>query len=384
MNILELSTESSVQMAFIQPLAQHLRKQGHHVTLACSDDPGEYGQSLVEPLRRKGFEVLVIPMRRTMSPWRNLLAGIQLYRILRRRHFDVVHAQTAIAGMIGRVAGSLARVPVVIYTAHAFPFHEFLKFWRVGFYLALERFAARLCDVIVVDSECVRSRGLTFKVAQPDKIRVIPMGVDTERFDPEKYRVARHSIRAELGLMPDAVVIGAVGRFVRDKGWDTFLHAVSLLTKRFPDVEVQCLLVGGGPLHTELQSLSQVLSLNGRAVFAEYQRDIPKVMAALDIYMLPTRREGFGVTFIEAMSMEIPVIASRIQPLDEIVMDGRTGVLADVGDSNAFADAAGPLLADPELRRRMGKEGRRFVIERFEETLMCKAHEQLFQQYLGR
>jgi glycosyltransferase involved in cell wall biosynthesis len=286
--------------------------------------------------------------------------------------------------MIGRVAGSLARVPVVIYTAHAFPFHEFLKFWRAGLYLALERFAARLCDVIVVDSECVRSRGLTFKVAQPDKIRVIPMGVDTGRFDPEKYRLARHSIRAELGVTPGAVVIGAVGRFVRDKGWDTFLHAVSLLTKRFPDVEVQCLLVGGGPLHTELQSLSQVLNLNGRAVFAEYQRDIPKVMAALDIYMLPTRREGFGVTFIEAMSMEIPVIASRIQPLDEIVLDGRTGVLADVGDPDAFADAAGPLLADPELRRRMGKEGRRFVIERFEETLMCEAHEQLFQQYLGR
>lgn len=384
MTILELSTESSVQMAFIQPLAQHLRKQGHHVTLACSDAPGEYGQSLVEPLHRMGFEVLVIPMRRTMSPWRNLLAGTQLYRILRRRRFDVVHAQTAIAGMVGRIAAWLAGVPVIVYTAHAFPFHEYLKPWWRGLYALLERFSAHLCNVIVVDSECVRSRGLAFRVAPPDKIRVIPMGTDTDRFDPGKYQVERHAIRSEFGLRPDAIVIGAVGRFVNDKGWDTFLHAVSLLTKRFPDVDVQCLLVGGGPLHGDLQNLSKTLNLDGRVVFAEYQRDVPKVMAALDIYMLPTRREGFGMTFIEAMSMEVPAIASRIQPLDEIIVDGQTGVLAKVDDPEAFARAAGSLLADAELRRRMGQAGRRHVIERFDQTLMCRAHERLFQELMER
>jgi glycosyltransferase involved in cell wall biosynthesis len=107
-------------------------------------------------------------------------------------------------------------------------------------------------------------------------------------------------------------------------------------------------------------------------------------MATIDIYMLPTRREGFGVTFIEAMSMGVPVIASRIQPLDEIIMDGRTGVLADVGDPNAFAQAARPMLADPKLRRRMGEAGRRHVIEQFEQALMCRAHEQLFQECMER
>ncbi len=384
MNILELSTESSVQMAFIQPLAQHLRKQGHQVVLGCSDDPGEYGQSLVEPLRRMGFEVLVIPMQRTISPWRNLLAGIRLYRTLRQRHFDVVHTQTAIAGMVGRVAAYLARVPVIIYTAHAFPFHEYLKSWQRELYALLERFAARLCDVIAVDSECVRSRGLAFKVAPPDKIRVIPMGIDTARFDPALYRTVQRDIRAEFGLRPDATVLGAVGRFVPDKGWEVFLHAVSLLVKQFPDMDVQCLLVGGGPLREELQSLSRTLRLDGRVVFAEYQRDIPKVMTTIDIYMLPTCREGFGVTFIEAMSMEVPVVTSRIAPLDEIIVDGRTGVLAEVGNPEAFAKAAGPLLADAELRRCMGQAGRQHVIERFDQALMCTAYERLFLECAGQ
>lgn len=384
MIILMLSTESSVQMAFIHPLAVHLRRQGHQVVLACSNDTGEYGQSLVEPLRRTGFEVLVIPMRRTISPWRNLLAGIRLYRILRQRCFDVVHVQTAVAGMVGRIAARLARVPVVIYTAHAFPFHEYRPWWQIRLFVLLERLASHLCDMITVDSEYVRSRGLVFEVARPDKIRVIPMGVDTERFDPGKYRAARHMIRAEFGVRPGAIVLGGVGRFVPDKGWDVLLRTMSLLVKRFPEVDVQCLLVGGGELRETLQTLARTLNLDGRVIFANYQRDVPKIMAALDIYMLPTRREGFGVTFIEAMSMEVPVVTSRIPPLDKIIVSGRSGVLATIDAPDAFASAVEPLLTNAELRRQMGEAGRRDVIERFEQTRMCGAYERLFLECLGR
>jgi len=382
MTILELSTESGVQMTFIQPLAQHLRKQGHEVVLACSDDPGEAGKSFIGTLRQMGFEVLVLPIKRTIAPWSDLRAVFQLYTILRRRRFDVVHVQTAKAGMIGRMAAWLANVPVVVYTAHAFPFHEYLSSWKVRLYAFLERTAAFLCHAITVDSEYVRSRGLAFKVASPDKIRVIPMGIDTERFDPGKHRSGRQAVRAELGVRPDATVIGTVARFVPDKGLDTLLQAVGLLVKRFP--EVQCLLVGDGPLRDELRNLSRTLGLDRHVVFVGYRTDIPQLLSAMDLYMLPTRREGFGVAFAEAMSMEVPVIASRIRPLDEIIMDGRTGVLADVGDPNAFARAAEPLLADAELRRRMGQAGRRHVIERFEQALMCAAYERLFLECRAR
>ena len=382
MNILEMSTESSVQMAFIQPLAQHFRKHGHPVVMACSDDPGEAGQSFVEPLRRMGFEVLVLPIKRTIAPWSDLRAVVELYRYLRRHRFDVVHVQTAKAGMIGRVAAHLARVPVVVYTAHAFPFHEYLSPWKIRLYALLERFAARLCDAIVVDSESVKRRGLTHGVASPDRIRIIPMGIDTQRFDPARYRTDREDIRATLGLTAGTPVIGAVARFVSDKGLDTFLHAVGLLSKRFP--AMQGLLVGDGPLRDDLMNLSTRLGLDGRIVFAGYHTDVPRVLAAMDIYMLPTHREGFGVAFVEAMSMEVPVIASRIPPLDDIIVDERTGFLAEVGNAKAFARSAELLLKDSELRRRMGHAGRRHVIERFALTGMCQAHEQLFLDCLAQ
>ncbi|TAL12313.1 MAG: glycosyltransferase family 1 protein, partial [Nitrospirae bacterium] len=382
MTILEMSTESSVQMAFIVPLAQHLRKQGHQVVLACSDDPGEAGQSFVEELRRMGFEVLVIPMERTIAPRPDLRAIVALYRHLRRRRFDVVHTQTAKAGVIGRIAAFLARVPVIVYTAHAFPFHKYLSPWRIELYVLLERLASLLCRAIAVDSECVRSRGLAFRIASPEKIRVIPMGIDTERFDPGKYRAEHKAIRADLGLRPDATVIGAVARFVPDKGLDVLLQSVALLAKRFPGL--QCLLVGDGPLREDLRALSRALGLEGRVLFSGYRTDVPRVLSALDLYMLPTRREGFGVAFAEAMSMEVPVIASRIAPLDEVIEDGRTGVLAAAGDAEAFARAAEPLLADPDLRRKMGQAARKRVLERFEQSLMCRAYERLFLECAAR
>src|SRR3954464_1075319 len=144
MRVMELSTESSVQVAFILPLAEHLRQQGHEVVLACSDDPGEAGQSFVEPLRKMGFEVLVLPIRRNISPWSDAKATVELNRYLRQRKFDVVHTQTAKAGMIGRLAARLAGVPVIIYTAHAFPFHQYLSPLRMRGYAFMEWLAAKL------------------------------------------------------------------------------------------------------------------------------------------------------------------------------------------------------------------------------------------------
>jgi glycosyltransferase involved in cell wall biosynthesis len=127
-----------------------------------------------------------------------------------------------------------------------------------------------------------------------------------------------------------------------------------------------------------------MLGLESRVVFAGHQSDVPRLLSAMDLYMLPTRREGFGVAFAEAMSMEVPVIASRIAPLDEIIVDGGTGVLAPVGDAEAFAKAAEPLLKDAELRRRMGQAGRRHVIKRFDQALMCTEYEQLFLECAGQ
>lgn len=379
LRILELSTESSVQVSFILPLAEHLRKQGHEVTLACSDDPGEAGQSFVEPLRKMGFEVLVLPIRRAVSPWFDAMAVIKLHRYLRQRKFDVVHTQTAKAGMVGRLAARLAGIPVIIYTAHAFPFHEYLSPWRIRLYAFLERLAARLCDLTVVDSEAVRSRGIEMRVGSSASIKVIPMGIDTDQFDPAEYANERQAIRAELGLAPDRTVVGVIARLVESKGLDCLLHAIEPLAQQHP--ELQCLIVGDGPLREELATLARRLNLEDRVVFAGYRRDVPKVLSAMDIFVSPTHREGFGVAVAEAMAMAIPVVTSRIPPLNEIVTNGETGLLAEVGNPGEFSRAIEILLIKPERRSEIGKAARQHIISDFSVKGMCEAHEQLYLEY---
>src|ERR1051325_7901832 len=268
MRVLELSTESSVQVSFILPLAEHLRRQGHEVVLACSDDPGEAGQSFVESLRRLGFEVLVIPIRRNLAPWSDFVAVVELYRHLRRRSFDVVHTQTAKAGMVGRIAARLARVPVIVYTAHAFPFHEYLSPARMRLYVALERFAARLCDVTLVDSEAVKARGLQMGVGSVESLQVIPMGINTEQFDPASYAADRDTIRAEFGIAPDKTVVGVISRLVPSKGLGYLLNAIRRISDNHP--ELQCLIVGDGPEREELGALAKQLEIENRVTFAGY------------------------------------------------------------------------------------------------------------------
>ena len=249
MNVVEATTISITQHAFVLPIAEALRARGDDVALVCSDEKRDEGSSFVDQLRARGFEVFEIPMSRRISPLRDLLATFRLYRFLKSRRIDLLHAQTAKAGMIGRIAARLAGVPVVVYTAHAFAFHDYLPWWRKHLYATLERLASHLCDVIVVDSESVKRRGVEFKLA-PSKIRVIPMGIDTDRFSPMQRHELRDSTRRALDIPHEALVIGLAARFVPDKGLQTFVDAAARIALRRQDALF--LMVGDGPLRRDI------------------------------------------------------------------------------------------------------------------------------------
>ncbi len=379
MTILEVTTESFFMYVHVQPIAEYLRQQGHDVVLVCSEDPSEAGQSFVPQLRARGFDVVVIPMRRTISLWADVKAIFLLYRYLCTRRFDIVHVHTAKAGVIGRVAAWFAGVPTIIYTSHGFPFHPYLNSWRVWLYALLEKSTARLCDVITVVSDAMRSRGLEFRVAPQQKIRVICNGVDTARFDPVKYEEERLIVRREWGLPPDAVVLGTLCRLVPDKGIDCLLRVIAILVSGYQNVH--CVICGDGSLRLSLKDMVEDLNISRHVTFTGYRQDTPRILAAFDVFILPTRREGFGRSFVEAMSMEVPVLGSRISPLTEIIVEGKTGLLSEVDTPEAFAAAASRLVVSKDLRCQMGKAGRAHVIENFGQRRMCEAYERLFSEY---
>lgn len=376
--VLHLCTIPLTARAFIAPLARHLAGGGFEVTIAFSAEGGESG-SATEELLQEGFRIRTVPIPRTIRPLADARAIWALYRFIRAERFALVHTQTSKGGFVGRVAAHLAGVPVIIHTAHAFPFHAYLHPIALRLYVLLERWAARWADLILVDTEAVRAEGLRHRVAPPEKLCTMPMGIDLEHFAPNRADGA--AARREWGIAPDDLVVGTVARLVPDKGLECFLQAAARVSRAQP--RARFLIVGGGPLRAALDQQARELGIDARVVFAGVRSDIPRQVAAMDLFVLPTKREGFGVVFAEAMAMGKPVVGSDIGPVREVVGAGETGVLLPPNDPDAFAEGILTLLADAPRRRAMGIAGRHRVEQRFDQRRIFERTEAEYRRLLA-
>jgi glycosyltransferase involved in cell wall biosynthesis len=231
---------------------------------------------------------------------------------------------------------------------------------------------ARLTDLIIVDTESVRSDGLREHVVNaPEKLVTVSMGLDLQKFSPSKSGPG--NLRAALGVRPLSLVVGTVARLVPDKGIDCFLEmAAQILAVR---KDVQFFIVGDGPIRATLQQRACEIGIAPHVLFLGHRDDIRDLMEAMDVFVLPTKREGFGVVFAEAMAMGKATVGSRIGPVAEVVEDGVTGYLVPPDDAQGFAERVLGLLADEKRRLDFGTAGRRRVEQYFNETRMCDSIE---------
>src|SRR2546427_6865480 len=298
----------------------------------------------------------------------------------RRRHtrFDCDWSSDVCSSDL-RVAARLAGTPIIIHTAHAFPFHPYLSVPVRAAYVIIERWAAGLADLIMVDTESVRADGLRYGIVRdPAKLVTVPMGIDLKKFSPSPQGPA--NLRAALGFGPSDRVVGTVARLVPDKGVECFLRmAARVLTGRS---DVRFLIVGDGPLRPELECLADSFGVRAKVIFTGHRTDVPALMEAMDLFVLPTLREGFGVVFAEALAMGKSTIGSRIGPVAEVVEDGVTGYLVAPDDPEQFAKRTLELLGDDAKRRSFGEAGRRRVEKLFTEERMCETTEQHYRRLL--
>jgi glycosyltransferase involved in cell wall biosynthesis len=376
--ILHVCTISLTAKVFIAPLAKYLSERGYMVTIACSDEKPAQGQSAVEELRNAGFRMQVIPMRRDIRLIDDFISIFRLYRFIRRERFDIVHTQTSKAGFIGRTAAKLAGTPIIIHTAHAFPFHPYLKPATRKFYIALEKLAGTFTDLIMVDTEAVRKDGIQYMIKEPSKILTVNMGINLDRFSP--HRVNAASLREEFGFDSKTPVVGTVARLVPDKGLKCFLRSAAQVARVIPDTRF--LIVGEGPLRQALECLAEELGIRDKVIFTGFRNDIPELLAIMDVFVLPTLREGFGVVLAEAMAMAKPVISSDIGPVAEVVVDGETGFLVPPDEAALFAQKTLLLLRDEHRQQQMGISGRKRVEKLFDEKLMFRKIEAEYRRLL--
>lgn len=348
---------------FIAPLALALERDGHRVTCVCSPGPHK------DELRGMGLHMHYLPIARSANPLKAAAAVARLVRWLRKTRPDVLHVHTPVAGMIGRLAGWIARVPTIVYTAHGFYFHDRMPAGKRRLHVALERAFGFFNDwLLCVSREDVQT-ARRLRIAKNSRVVHVPNGADPERFYPNA--TYRQAVREELSIPQDAFLSGIMGRMVREKGYGEFLKAARSVACDYPDAHF--LLVGDtvtsehDDAKAQILSLAQVPELQGRVHFAGLRRDPERVLAALDLFALPSYREGMPVSIIEAMLCGLPVVATRIRGCREVVQDGDTGFLVEPEDADDLEGAMRFLIQHRTIASKMGRRGRDHAVRHHDE-----------------
>jgi len=353
--IVELTNTDFAMRHFLAPLLREGRARGHEMIGACPDGP------LVEPLRDEGFRVMPLPLKRSASPLAQIQGFAALVRLLRAEAPDVVHAHMPLSGFLGRIAARAAGVPHIAYTCHGFLFNQPSPLPRRAASLAMEWSAGKVTDLFMTVSQEEAADARRLGIAR--RPIVIGNGRDPAVFRPDPQ--ARAEVRAAMGVPEDRVVVVIVSRLVRHKGHPELLAAMAAV----PDAE---LWVVGDRLSSDhgedLEPFFAASGLGDRLRRLGYREDTAAVLAAADIFALPSHFEGLPMSVIEAMMTGLPVVATAIRGPREQVVDGETGFLVPPHAVAPLAEALQRLAADPALRAAMGAAGLVRARMRFDES----------------
>jgi glycosyltransferase involved in cell wall biosynthesis len=351
-----VATIPAVVHAFLRAHIQ-ATAETYHVTVICSS----VDKHLVEGINA---HFIFRPIERKPSFFKDFLVLIQLFNIFRHERFDIVHSIMPKAGMLAMLASWFSFVPIRIHT-----FTGQVWITRRGVRRILLKGFDKLIGILatctLVDSQSQQDFLINEKVLRPGKAVVIGAGsicgVDPSRFHPDAE--IRQKVRCDLAVPKDAVVVLFVGRLCRDKGVLDLASAFNELAKHNEDVVL--LLVGAEEdvSFGHIQEICQ--TVRERLRYVSFTAMPENFMAAADIFCLPSYREGFGLTIIEAAACGLPTVASRIYGITDAVADGKTGLLYPAGDVAALLRALIKLIQDNEMRQQLGNSGRERAIEQF-------------------
>ena len=305
---------------------------------------------------------------RMTAKWR-LDALWRLYRLLRQRRPDILHTWMFHANFPGRLLGRLAGVPIIITSRRNEDIGGVLR-------ERLNRWTARLDDRVIAVCEVARRAEIERARVSPDHVVTIYNGIDVERFSAIGAESGIR-VRQEFGIPAGVPLIGAVGRLHPQKDFAGLLQSMAAVQKHISPARL--LLTGEGELRDDLETQARSLGISEIVTFAGFRSDVPEILAACDVFVLPSLWEGLPNVVLEAMALGLAVVATRVGGVPEIVIDGETGLLVPPGEPETLAEALVRLLRDPDLRSRMGRAGRRRVEQRFSASQMVCETEALYE-----
>jgi len=361
MRIMHLSRAAETLRWFLIPAMKAQRARGHEVCICTDDAPAN------DPLREAGFEVFSHGMKRSLNPAGALRAIATIRRVILEQRIQAVICHNSLAGVVGRIAASLAGRPRFVYFAHGLacgPAQGALN-WMVRY--QVERNLAPLTDAIIVmndyDERLARRTPLAKDASRV--FRIAGMGVDLERFTPDVPREDRARLERELSIDPAQKIVLCVARLIPEKGVVQFIEAALGIHGQRRDA---CfLLAGTGPLLTRLRERVARAGATDRIKVLGWRNDIQTLMKCSDLFALPSYyMEGLPVSILEAMACGKPVVSTHHKGCEDAVADGSTGFLVPSKQSGLLAEKISLLLDDDRLRAAMGRAGRQRVEREFQ------------------
>jgi glycosyltransferase involved in cell wall biosynthesis len=366
--------ENTIYTAFL------LDKSRYYVEIISGSQTGSEG-SLIGEVRARNIPLTILPhMLRQPNPYHDILCLCKLTRFIRQGKYAIVHTHSSKAGILGRLAARMAGVPIIIHTVHGWSFHAHMHPVVRNIYIYLERWIARYTDTLVTVAQQDIEKGLKYGIGRPEQYRLVRSAIPLDEFDPGQ--VDRDTVRAELDISKEAYVLGNVGRFSSQKNPLDWVRVAGRVGRSLP--ECRFLLVGDGPLNIEVKKALIEEGIMDRTILTGLRRDVPRLMVAMDVFLITSLWEGLPRVIPQAMAMGLPVVANAVDGSSEAVVPGETGYLCPPGALEEMADRCIELLRDPIKRLAMGKRAQVYASKEFDVRQMVAQIDAVYTDLLTR
>lgn len=349
------------------------------LVIGGKDDHEQDASYLAE---RLGLEPMVIPSMKRAINWQDDRKAYQeIKKIIHDFKPDIVHTHAAKSGAIGRLAASSCGVPIIAHTFHGHVFHSYFGKAKTQAFIQIERYLAKKSTGIIAISELQKKElSEIYRICPADKIKVIPLGLDLDKFQQNKT-LKRQLFRSKYLIEEDEIAIGIIGRIVPIKNHSLFVTAIAQLKKRTTQ-KLRFIIIGDGDMRQQTEhelALAQIeytyfpeLPVKAEAICTSWQTDMDEVLAGLDIVALTSHNEGTPVSLIEAQAAGKPVVSTRVGGVADVVLDGASGLIVPPNQAADFTDALLQLCENEELRNDFGNTGNQFVQARFSYQRLVK------------
>ena len=314
-------------------------------------------------------------LERPINPLKDLLALIEIYWFIKKNNIKIVHTHSSKAGILGRWAARLAKVEIILHTVHGWSFNDYQPKLCRTFFIWLEKLTAHFSNKLIVVSYSDKQKGLDRHIGDENRYALIRYGIDYTEFK-KRYQ----NIREELGINSEDLVVGMVGCFKPQKSPQDFIRLASLVSKSIANVKF--ILVGDGILRKRVEKLINRFNLQSRIILTGWRRDIPRILSAMDVFVLTSLWEGLPISVLEAIASAKPVIATRTGGVEEVISEAKTGFLVSPADMNKMAEKTINLLKDENLRKTIAQNAKNSLNSNFGLENMVNSSQGLYENLI--